>query len=707
MKRTAKNGTSTKKRGSTKARNAKATARAGTAAKPKSTGSVAKPKRTGAVTKPKRGAPGDAEVWKPIVIECVTPELDSGRFPVKRVIGDAVAVGADIIRDGHDLLAARVRYRGPGDEEWRFEPLVYEFASDRWYGGFPADRIGRWLFTIEAWTDFFATWRDELAKKLDAGQDVSVELLDGASLIDEAANRARFGEARKELKRAAASLRDAGVRATERADRALDPALLALMEEYFQPRDLTTYRRELTVWVDRERARFAAWYEMFPRSQTTESGRHGTFADAERALDRIAELGFDVVYLPPVHPVGETNRKGRNNTLVRAEGDPGSPWAIGGAAGGHTAVEPQLGTIADFDRFVRRARELGMEVALDYALQCSPDHPWLRDHPDWFFVRADGSLKYAENPPKKYQDIYPLNFWCDDRENLWKACREVFLFWIYHGVHTFRVDNPHTKPLSFWEWIIGEVQREHPETVFLSEAFTRPKRMKRLAKLGFTQSYTYFTWRNSAVELREYLAELTTPPVSEYMRGNLFTNTPDILHEYLQLGGRPAFRIRLMLAATLSSLYGIYSGFELCENEPVRVGSEEYMNSEKYEIRVRDWSGPGNISSDIARINRLRRAHRSLQQYDNLSFHLSENDHILFYRKSSPGEDLLIAVNTDFSAPHDTMVHVPLDDIGLPDDRPYVVEDLLTGARYTWQGSRNYVRLDPRDEPAHVLRVVT
>jgi starch synthase (maltosyl-transferring) len=662
-------------------------------------------KRPGA--RPERGGPGDAGTWKPIVIECVSPELDAGRFPVKRVIGDVVQVGADIIKDGHDLMAARVRYRAQGDASWSNAPLVFDFPTDRWFGGFPVDRIGPWEFTVEAWTDFFGTWRDGLGKKLDAGQDVSLELLEGALLVEEAAEATTEAGARGELKEAAAALRDEGRRATARAERALSPKLLSLMAQHFVPRDLTTYRRALRIWVDRERARFASWYELFPRSQAFQPGQHGTFADATRALDRVAELGFDVVYLPPIHPIGITNRKGRNNTLTPGPDDPGSPWAIGGREGGHDAVDPRLGTIDDFRRFVKRARELGMDVALDYALQCSPDHPWLRDHPDWFYVRPDGTLRYAENPPKKYQDIYPLNFWCEDRASLWKACRDVLLFWIGHGVHTFRVDNPHTKPLSFWEWCIGEVQRDHPEVVFLSEAFTRPKRMKRLAKLGFTQSYTYFTWRNTAAELQEYLTELSTPPVSEYMRGNLFANTPDILHEYLQQGGRNAFRIRLLLAATLSPVYGIYSGFELGENVPVRAGSEEYMNSEKYEIRVRDWNAPGNINSDVVRINHLRRTQRALQLQDNLTFHLSENDSILFYRKTAAGENLLIAVNTDPHVAHDTMVHVPLEEMQLSPAQPYVVEDLLTGARYTWQGTRNYVRLDPAAEPGHVFRVLT
>jgi starch synthase (maltosyl-transferring) len=639
----------------------------------------------------------------------VRPELDAGRFAVKRVIGDSFEVSADVFKDGHDQIAARIRYRAPGDTDWRTAPMAHDYNADRWVGGFPLDRIGRWVYTVDAWTDHFATWRAELQKKLGAGQDVSLELLEGAQLVDVAARRTRFGEARNTLRRWITMLRDTKRDPAERAQEALDLALLALMEQYLPPDDLTSYERELAVWVDRERARFAAWYEMFPRSQGTVPGVHGTFADAERALPRLAELGFDVIYLPPIHPIGFTNRKGKNNTLEAGPDDPGSPWAIGSEAGGHTAVEPRLGTVEDFERFVQAAHRLQMEVALDYALQCSPDHPWLKEHPEWFFIRPDGSLKHAENPPKKYEDIYPLNLWCEDREGLWNACRDILLFWVERGVTTFRVDNPHTKPFAFWEWVIGEVHTRHPEVVFLSEAFTRPKRMKYLAKLGFTQSYTYFTWRNTPTELREYLTELTQSPMREYFRGNLFANTPDILHEFLQTGGRPAFRIRLLLAATLSPLYGIYSGFELCENVPLRQGSEEYLNSEKYEIRVRDWNAPGNLNAEIAAINRIRRDNRALQLYSNLTFHRSENDQILFYRKSAEAfggrNDLLIAVNTDPTRAHETMVHVPLDALGLAPDATYTVEDLLTGARYTWRGSRNYVRLDPLVQVGHVLRV--
>ncbi|MDQ3699009.1 MAG: alpha-1,4-glucan--maltose-1-phosphate maltosyltransferase [Gemmatimonadota bacterium] len=637
------------------------------------------------------------------MIERVAPELDCGRFPVKRVVGDAFRVSANIFKDGHDVIGARIRYRGPGDPEWRHAPLVFTFGEDRWHGGFPLDKIGRWTYTVEAWIDVYRTWRSEVERKLAAGQDVSSELLEGALLVEQAEKGAKFGDARTTLKRTAAHLRDAGIDHTVRAGAALAPGLLALIDEHWRPRHITTYARELNVWVDREAARFASWYEMFPRSQSPEPGRHGTFDDAALALDRIAALGFDVVYLPPIHPIGRTARKGRNNALTAQPGDIGSPWAIGSGEGGHDAVHPDLGSIGDFDRFVARAHELGMEVALDFALQCSPDHPWLKEHPDWYFIRPDGTLKYAENPPKKYQDIYPLNFWCDDREALWAACRDVLLFWVDHGVRTFRVDNPHTKPLVFWESVIGEVLSAHPEVVFLSEAFTRPKRMKYLAKLGFSQSYTYFTWKNTTRDIRDWLAEFDD--AAEYYRGNLFTNTPDILNEYLVHGGRNAFRIRLLLAATLSPLYGIYSGYELGENIPVRVGSEEYLDSEKYELRQRDWNRPGNLGPDLRRINRVRRENRALQLLGNLTFGESENDAVLCFAKTAPGNDLIVCATVDPHRPQATVVTVPLAALGLEPDEPYIVQDLLTGARWTWMGARNYVRLDPAQEPGHVLRV--
>jgi len=643
----------------------------------------------------------------PIVIERVRPEVDGGRFPAKRVVGESCVVSADIFKDGHDQLAARVRYRGPGEGEWSYVAMPYDPDADRWAGALSLDRIGEWRFTIEAWTDVFGTWRSGLEKKVAAGQDISVELLEGAAILERTATGCKDRAARASLTTAAQALRDENVPAAERARIALDATLHALVTGHPSRGDLTEYARQLLITVDRERAAFAAWYEMFPRSQSGDPKRHGTFADAERQLPRIAQLGFDVVYLPPIHPIGKTFRKGKNNTLEPLRDDVGSPWAIGGEEGGHTAVHPQLGTLADFEHFVKRANELGLDVALDYALQTSPDHPWVREHPDWFRIRPDGTIQYAENPPKKYQDIYPLNFWTEDREALWNACLEIFRFWMARGVRTFRVDNPHTKPFAFWEWVIADIRKTDPDVVFLSEAFTRPKRLLYLAKLGFTQSYTYFTWKNTTWEIRDWMREFSAPDVLEYYRGNLFANTPDILHEYLQRGGRPAFRIRLILAATLSPLYGIYSGFELGENVPVRAGSEEYLHSEKYELRPRDFTKAGNLDADLRRINRIRRENPALQRADNLTFHTSENDQVLFYRKSMPdrSNDLLIIVNLDPTRAHDSMVHVPLDALGLPANATYPVTDLLTGSQFTWRGARNYVRLDPVIEPAHILRV--
>ena len=652
-----------------------------------------------------------SESFDRLVIECVTPELDAGRYPVKRIVGDLCEIGADIYKDGHELLAGHVRYRVPNDSGWRFTSLSYVVDDDRWYATLPLDRIGQWEFTVEAWTDLFGSWRSDLGKKVKAGQAIGSELLEGAALIRDAARRSKFGEGRKSLETAASLLEDASVSEAKRAEAALTPQLLELMEAHFVPRDLACYGRILTITVDRERAGFASWYELFPRSQTSDPAIHGTFREAEKALPRIADLGFDVLYLPPIHPIGKTFRKGPNNTLQAGPDDPGSPWAIGSEDGGHTAVEPKLGTVEDFKHFVETAEGLGLEVALDYALQCSPDHPWVTEHPEWFFIRPDGTIKYAENPPKKYQDIYPINFWCEDRAALWDACKEAIEFWIECGVRTFRVDNPHTKPFAFWEWVIREIQRERPDIIFLAEAFTRPKKMKNLAKLGFTQSYTYYTWKNTAAEIVEYLTEMTQTEMAEYYRGNLFANTPDILHEYLQEGGPPAFRIRFALAATLLPIYGIYSGYELFENVPVKPGSEEYMDSEKYQIRVRDWNGP-NMEADIRLFNRLRREHPSLQLYDNLRFHLSENPQLLCYSKLDPSDepgardDLLMVVNLDPHNPHHGMVHVPLTLLDIPEHTPYGVEDLLTGARYTWQGSRNYVRLDPAYQVAHLFRII-
>ena len=671
-----------------------------------------------------------------LLIECVTPELEGGRYPVKRTQGDLVAVGADIVKEGHDLVRARLLVRAPDETDWKIHTLENDFDLDRWYGAFTVDRVGRWCFTIEAWTDVFGTWRAGMRKKVEARVDVAVELLEGAELA-RAASRNSKGAERNTLVEFTRILGDTRVALDERVRVALADELARLVETYHTPRDLTRYRHDLPIVVDRERARFGAWYELFPRSQNPQ-GKHGTFEDVVKRLPRLAELGWDVVYLPPIHPIGHTFRKGKNNSLTPEPNDVGSPWAIGNEHGGHTAIESKLGTIADFDYLVREAKAHGLEIALDYALQCSPDHPWVKEHPDWFHIRPDGTIQYAENPPKKYQDIYPINFWSPDRENLWNACRDALLFWIEHGVKIFRVDNPHTKPLAFWEWVIDEVQRDHPDVIFFAEAFTRPKRMKALAKLGFTQSYTYFTWKNTGWELREYLEELTQTTTADYFRGNLFANTPDILNEYLVHGGRAAFRVRLLLAATLLPSYGIYSGYELFENVPVRPGSEEYLDSEKYQIKPRDWDAPGNLNGEIQRLNQVRRDHRALRLYANLTFHGSDNPNVLFYRKASreplrqwgggggqivpqhimhrlglnsssasgvTDTDLLIAVNLDPQHAQETMVHVPVGELGIGEDETYVVHDLLTGARYSWRGSRNYIRLEPPAQVGHVFRI--
>lgn len=651
----------------------------------------------------------DLLVLPRLVIENVSPLVDSGRYALKRVVGDVVEVGADIYKDGHDLITARVVVKGPGDSNFAAYPLEYDYPSDRWTGRFTVDRVGRWEMAVEAWPDPFRTWRAALEKRIEAGQDVRPELLEGAALVKKRIASAAATD-REPLENAARALEDTEAELDARLRVAFSKTLLELMHGALDPRDATR-----TVFypivVDRPEAAFAAWYELFPRSQGTEPGRHGTFRDTERRIPEIAALGFDVIYLPPIHPIGFTHRKGRNNTRVCEPGDVGSPWAIGSQAGGHDAVHPELGTLEDFRRLVKTAREFGIEIALDFALQCSPDHPWVKQHPEWFYIRPDGSIRYAENPPKKYEDIYPLNFWNEDAEGLWTACRDLLLFWIEQGVTTFRVDNPHTKPLAFWEWCIAEVKQRHPEVIFLSESFTRPKRMNGLAKLGFSQSYTYFTWKNSKWELTEYLTELTRPPMSDFYRPNFFANTPDILHEYLQKGGRAGFRVRLVLAATLAPVYGIYSGFELCEHMAVREGSEEYLNSEKYEIRVRDWNAPGNIKQDVARINRIRRENRALQLLTNLEFVHTESDDIIAYLKSArgtagrPDNHVLVVVNLNPHEVRETMVHVPLARVGIGSDENYSAHDLLTGTTYTWRGGPNYVRLDPQQKVAHVFRL--
>ncbi len=632
----------------------------------------------------------------------VWPELAAGRFPVKRVVGDTFEVSADILREGHEALAAVLKYRTVKDTTWREVPM-HHVDNDRWVGRFPLEENTRYLYTLEAYPDAYRSWAVDLEKRLAAGMEVASELLEGAALLRPALARAvgadkkRIEERLAELERATTPLQQARILLAD------DTA--ELVENYPDRSAATTYDRELEVVVDRPLAQCAAWYEMFPRSQGTVAGRHATFQDCIARLPDIAAMGFDVIYLPPIHPVGRSFRKGRNNSLVAAPDDPGSPWAIGNERGGHKAVEPALGTLHDFREFVGAARAAGLEVALDYALQCSPDHPYVREHPEWFHHRPDGTIKYAENPPKKYQDIYPLNFYCRDREALWEELRSIVLFWIEQGVRIFRVDNPHTKPMPFWAWLIREVQTLYPDVIFLSEAFTRPKLMQALAQVGFTQSYTYFTWRNFKGELTAYQTELTRTEMAEYFRGNLFTNTPDILPPILQDGGRPAFKLRLALAATLSSLYGIYSGYELCERAAI-PGTEEYLDSEKYEIRVRDWDAPGHIKAYIARINRIRRENPALQEYRNLEFYECDDDNILFYgKRSADGQNTVwVAVNLDPFQAHEARLHLPMRELGVTSEDRLQVHELITDERQFWRGPAHTIRLDPQ-EPAAILRV--
>lgn len=638
-----------------------------------------------------------------IAIERPSPEIDDGRFPIKREVGDTVEVEVDIFKDGHELLRAAVLYRPAGETTWREQPLEL-FDNDRWRATFHVDALGRWEYTFEAWVDHYGSWLDEVQKKLAAGEDVASELLEGQHLMEAAALRAGEGERRRieQWLERWTSMRSSAERVAE----AGHGAWKQLMRSVEDRSKATRYDRILEIVVDPVIARFGAWYEMIPRSQGRDPDRGATLSEAALRLPAIREMGFDVVYLPPIHPVGHTNRKGKNNARVGKPGDPGSPYAIGSEAGGHMAVEPSLGTIEDFDAFVRTCESYGMLVALDFAIQCSPDHPYLREHPEWFAKRPDGTIKYAENPPKKYEDIHHLHFDTPAWRSLWDEMAKIVEFWISHGVRIFRVDNPHTKPLPFWKWLIAKIKQEHPDVIFLAEAFTRPKMMRALAKLGFTQSYTYFTWRNAKGELIEYLTELTQSEMKEYYRGNFFANTPDILPFFLQQGGRPAFKIRAVLASTLSSTYGIYSGFELCENKAL-PGREEYADSEKYELKVWDWDRPGNIKRLIALLNHARKQNPALQEYDNLRFHASDSDDVLVYSKATADRKnaVLVVVNLNPHETRETLVHVNPWDLGKGDDQPYVVHDLISGQRWTWQGWTNYVRLDPNQEPAHLFVV--
>ncbi|MGH6865618.1 MAG: maltotransferase domain-containing protein [Methyloceanibacter sp.] len=639
-----------------------------------------------------------------VVIERVTPDLDGGRFPVKRVVGNTLEVEADIFCDGHEVIDAAIVFRAPGAEEWHEAPMAF-VDNDRWAGAFPLDRIGRWTYTILAWRDLFASWRQELAKKHDAGQSVSLELIEGRTLIESQIKKAE-GDARKELKellRTLSASEDEGVllgllQSTETA---------ALMRRTCIRTNLSRYERDLEVTVDRSIAACAAWYELMPRSQSGSPSRHGTFDNVIARLPYVRDLGFEVLYFPPIHPIGRINRKGRNNALSAKPGDPGSPYAIGGKEGGHDALHPELGDFDDFARLVKAARAHGLEVAIDFAIQCSPDHPWIKEHPEWFDWRPDGTIKFAENPPKKYEDIVNVHFYRDALPSLWLALRDVVRFWIDKGVTIFRVDNPHTKPVPFWEWMIRDIQDAHPEAVFLAEAFTRPKMMKRLAKAGFTQSYSYFTWRNAKWELTEYLTELTKGEEAEYMRSNFFANTPDINPVFLQTSGRAGFQARLVLAATLSPLYGIYNGFELAEATPI-PGKEEYLNSEKYEIKAWNWNRPGNIKDDVRLINEIRRSNPALWHFRNLTFLNAWNDDIIAYYKISETRDnlVMVAVNLDPHKLQGANFEVPLWEFGLPDSASVEAVDLVENRRFTWNGKVQHVALDPALRPYAIWRLV-
>ncbi len=653
-----------------------------------------------------------------VVIEGITPQVDCGRFPIKRVAGDRVRVEADVFSDGHDELSVRLLWRAEGTTRASSEPMhPHVHGNDRWVGEFTVERPGRYLYTVEGWIDRFRSWVRDLRRRVEAQQDVAVDLLIGADLVAAAAARAGDPAARAgdpaaperdaaAFDEAAARLADESITQEERARAALDQALLELMERYPDRAHVTVAEPELPMVVDRERARFSAWYELFPRSTSPDPSRHGTFRDVIARLPYVAEMGFDILYLPPIHPIGRAFRKGPNNSLTPGPDDPGVPWAIGGEVGGHTALHPDLGSIQDFRALVAAAAVRGMELALDIAFQASPDHPWAREHPEWFRARPDGTIQYAENPPKKYQDIYPFDFESEGWRELWEALHGVMAFWIDEGVRVFRVDNPHTKPFGFWEWAIGRLKTDHPDLIFLAEAFTRPKVMYRLAKLGFTQSYTYFTWRTTKEELTEYLTELTSTDVREHFRPNFWPNTPDILHETLQVGGRPMFEARVVLAATLTASYGIYGpAYEFLEGEPREPGSEEYLDSEKYQQRVWDLERADSLRGLIGRLNAIRRAHGALQSNESLRFHDIDDPQLLAYSKQTEdGSDIVLTVvNLDPRAAHAGILNVPLESFGLDPAAPFEVHDLLSDETFLWHGGRNRVELVPGRAQAHVF----
>ena len=649
--------------------------------------------------------------FRTAIIEDISPAVSGESFAIKRIPGQQIEVEATIFKAGHDVIRAMLQWRQMGDSSWQEKPMTF-LGNDRWKGSFQGTAVGFMEYTIEAWGDPFESWRAEVSKKMEAGiTELALEALEGAVLARGATTRATQKNENKKLFQVLQDLEEIGTSSKKFSTAKLksiieEEEFLALMKKWTDRSLATQHEPFKKIRIDRPATSFSAWYEFFPRSAEGKGNRGSTLRDCLARIDDAKAMGFDVIYFPPIHPIGWTARKGRNNTLVCKPGDPGVPYAIGNEAGGHDAIEPALGTLKDFAWLIKELRKRNMELALDFALNCSPDHPYVKEHPEWFFHRPDGSIKYAENPPKKYEDVYPLNFYNPQWKQLWEELKRILLFWAERGVSTFRVDNPHTKPVAFWEWVIAEVHAQFPEVIFLSEAFTTPSMMKRLAKVGFTQSYTYFTWRNTREELEEYFTELTQSEMREYFRPHLFTNTPDILPFYLQQSGRAGFLIRAVLAATLSSLYGIYSGFELCENTAL-PDREEYADSEKYYFKARDWNAPGNIKSWIARLNEIRKAHPALQTTNNLRFCSSDNRSLICYHKYSEDhqDHLFIVVNLD---PHHTqsgMIELPLHHLGMAPDAAYSVEDLLNGNSYSWQGSRNYISLNPHEQPAHVFRV--
>jgi starch synthase (maltosyl-transferring) len=640
-----------------------------------------------------------------VIIEGVHPEIDGGRFPIKRIVGEDVVVEADVFTDGHQSISCEILYRADTDRDWRAKPMRF-LQNDRWRADFQVTKLGRYGYTIQGWIDPFKTWREDLVKRNAAHQDLAVDLLTGADLLEDAAGRTS-GQDSLQFAELARLLRQEGDQESKVAI-ALNDEVAALMDRCPARRFAKRYAKELTVVVEREKALFSAWYEVFPRSCASQSGRHGTLKDCEAWLDHIASMGFDVLYLPPIHPIGRAFRKGKNNSIVAQPDDVGSPWAIGAAEGGHASIHPELGSMDDFRRLISEAKKHGLEVALDIAFQCSPDHPYARDHPEWFRKRPDGTIQYAENPPKKYQDIYPFDFETPQWRELWEELRNVLLFWAKEGIRIFRVDNPHTKPFAFWEWVIPALKEDYPDVLLLAEAFTRPKVMHRLAKLGFSQSYTYFTWRNTKQELTDYFSELTRSEISDYFRPSLWPNTPDILPEFLQVGGRPAFMIRLILAATLGSNYGIYGpAFELCENAAAAPGSEEYLNSEKYELKHRDLNSPGSLKNLIARINQIRRDNPALQSNYSLRFHPTDNPAVICYSKSTGdlSDVIVVAVNLDPFHSQGSWIQLDLESLGLDASQAFQAHDLLSEGRFVWQGWRNYVELAPERMPAHIFRL--